>query len=136
MFRAPGPLGPLGIETGGGDTNKRNLCLGPLGPRGPWGSRQVGVIRTRCTGIRVRLGTWSFHSLFRSDQHVIEQSQSSLVHLLRFIIQVLIENRSTCVSELPSPFLPFVFCLLLKIWISICLRAPLSICDGFLLRFD
>ena len=38
-----GLLRPLGIETGCGDTIKWNWSLGPLGPCGPWGSRQGAV---------------------------------------------------------------------------------------------
>jgi hypothetical protein len=34
MFRAPGPLGSLWIETGWGDTINWNWRLGPLGPLG------------------------------------------------------------------------------------------------------
>ena len=34
---SPVPLGPLGIETDGGDTIKRNRCLGPMGYMGPLG---------------------------------------------------------------------------------------------------
>ena len=51
-------VGPLGIETGWDDTIKRKWGLGPMGPWGPSGSRQVGVIRTSGTGNRVPLGPW------------------------------------------------------------------------------
>jgi hypothetical protein len=44
-------LGALKIQTGGGAAVEMDGCLGPLGPGGPWGSGQVGVMRRVVRGV-------------------------------------------------------------------------------------